>query len=108
MTDAKSVFARMKAAGITPQPAVYDSLLKGFRAEGSTDGMVELLRKMGEEGVDALNDELKSTILTCICDLPEGHNIPQIEPRPSREKKNGCSIPSDELLTRLRNASAIA
>ncbi|KAG6430490.1 hypothetical protein SASPL_108559 [Salvia splendens] len=70
MAEAKTLFEKMKAAGFLPHSVVYDSLLKGLKAVGNAEEIINLIQEMAEAGV-ALDDELTSTILTCICDLPE-------------------------------------
>ncbi|KAK3005477.1 hypothetical protein RJ639_017510 [Escallonia herrerae] len=103
LEDAKSMFERMAGCGLTPDAFVYGSLLEGLSEKGETDELIKLLHHMAAEGV-VLDSGLTSTILTCLCCIPEDLDIAEILPNFSKETPKGLSITCNELLKKLHNS----
>jgi pentatricopeptide repeat protein len=94
---AEKVLKQMTASGFVPDVAVFDSVIKGYSAEGQINKVLELISEMRAKNV-ALDSKIISTI---VASLTNEHKKKLLEVLPdfSKELLQGNTAPGVHELT---------
>ena len=97
LEEAEKVLKQMTASGFAPDVAVFDSLIKGYSAEGQINKVLELISEMRAKNV-ALDSKIISTIVTSLTDEHKKMLL-EVLPDFSEEMLQGNTTPGVHELT---------